>query len=169
MVYLSPEPSDAIQHLQLVINSALQLGSGKKKSFVAHLTLGEWSNVNTASNAVAELEQTWSGFEWPVENVLLMSRDPDPFRVKAIVWLGTGKCEVARDEESLCHKLWGCDYSTFVGQDLDSSTGAVGEQVAHVTAEGVKDDRVQKDRGRRRRGARGKQSKQSDDQISPSP
>ena len=92
----------------------MRLASTKKKSLVPHLTLGEWSGAQSANEAIKDLERAVDPVDWVVEYVLIMSRHPDPFQVKAVIWLGTGEYEVAEPGGSLCSKLWGCDYSEMV-------------------------------------------------------
>ena len=111
VVWLSADPAAAVQSLHRNISNAL-LQPTSKKPFVPHLTLGEWPNQTEADAAVRGLDDgQWAPCVWNVEYLLLMSRDPDPFHVKSIVWLGTGKCKTAPDGGCLCSEVWGAEYA----------------------------------------------------------
>jgi len=86
-----------------------------------HLTLGEWNRreVDTVVQGLQRaLAREWDPLAWPIEEVLVLTRSPDPFHVKARIRIGRGKggesYSIGSPERCLCNQVWGAEYDELV-------------------------------------------------------
>ena len=59
------------------------------------------------------LERSWEPLAWPIEEVLVLTRSPDPFEVRARIQVGKRGGEryvLAEPGKSLCREVWSSSY-----------------------------------------------------------